>query len=65
MKYAATIARPDGKVITLASPNWIDITIKDGNKIIARLSVHDGAIYDHNNRDISTITPNPASLRGY
>lgn len=44
MKYSATLSRSDGKTITLASDEWIDIDIKDGNRYIARLTVRDGDI---------------------
>lgn len=52
MKYAI-IADNGRKSITLASNEYIDIDIKDGNKYIARLTVRDGKLYNEADDDIS------------
>ena len=61
MKYAI-IADNGRKSITLASNDYIDIYIKDGNKYIARLTLRQGServgVFDENDNDISSATGN-------
>jgi hypothetical protein len=52
MKYSATLTRPDGKTVTLAANDWLDIDIKDGSRYIARLTVRDGEVYDEDDNEI-------------
>lgn len=54
MKYSATLSRPDGKTVTLAANDWLDIDIMDGNKRIAALTVRDGQVYDENDSELKT-----------
>lgn len=47
MRYA--IVADNGKrQAKIASDEYLDLDIKDGNKFIARLTVRDGKIYDEN-----------------
>ena len=61
MKYSVTLDN-GRKSITLASNEYIDIDIKDGNKYIARLILRQGServgVFDENDNDISSATGN-------
>ena len=60
MKFSVYLSRRDGKTITLAADEYIDIDVKAGARYIARLTLRDGetgpTIYNENDDDISTAT---------
>ena len=46
MKYSVKLTRKDGKTVTLAANEYIDIDVEERNKLIARMRVQDGKVYD-------------------
>lgn len=59
MKYYAEIQSERGKVVGTGGNEYLDIDIKVGNKILARLTVREGEdgeahVYDENDNDIRT-----------
>jgi hypothetical protein len=56
MKYSTTLTREDGKTITLAANEYIDIDIKAGNRIIASLTLREGehgpTVFDSNDIEL-------------
>ena len=54
MKYSATLSRKDGKTVVLSANEYIDIDVKDGNRLIASMTVRDGHVYNASAGDVTT-----------
>ena len=56
MKYSVKLTREDGKTVTLAANEYIDIDVNAGNRRIAALTLRDSeygpAVFNENDRDI-------------
>lgn len=52
MKLYARIENEAGKVDGMGGNEYLDIDITAGNKVIARLTVRDGHVYNENDNDI-------------
>ena len=62
MKYSVKLTRENGKTVTLAANEYIDIDVNAGNRRIAALTLRDSeygpAVFNENDDDISSATGN-------
>lgn len=52
MKYSVKLTREDGKTVTLAANEYIDIDITEGNRRIFTLTLRNGKLYDQHDNEI-------------